>query len=245
MDPFRYLIDAGADASTIRKTYLSLAKKLHPDSTELDPEEATRRMQELNEAYRRALRELEEREKAPEPRNRPSPSEEAARKAKTLVLHLASVVDDYLRNVARAVAASVQVKECLERVATNCSCLAQERTAGPLGGLAEALAEYAAEVVRGREMSRGRSKEGPALLRQDVDLLLRDLFLENRRLFVRSSLRDLATVFAGRLKGLMLRAQGMSEEETAGIRRLLEATAGSLAVVLPALKEHHTKSLIV
>lgn len=250
MDPFRYLIDAGADAATIRKTYLSLAKKLHPDSTDLDPAEATRRMQELNEAYRRALQALEERAKAsPEPPKAAAPSsgtaEEAARKARTLVLHFASVVDDYLRNIGRAVAVMPPVREGLERVRTNCACLAAESSAGPLADLAEAFADYADWVVGTLRTAKDRPAEGVALLRRDVDLFLRDLFLENRRLFVRSSLRDLATIFVGRLKGLMGQAQGMAPEETEAVRRLLEAAVGALAVALPALKEHHGKSLIV
>lgn len=40
-----------ADAKTIRKAYYAEARKYHPDTTEFDPEYATKRMAEINEAY--------------------------------------------------------------------------------------------------------------------------------------------------------------------------------------------------
>jgi hypothetical protein len=252
MDPFKYLIDAGkADPGLLRKTYLSLAKKLHPDLTELDPAEATRRMQELNESYENALRLAGQSpapaEKVPD-KDAAKTDEAAEKKVRTLVLHIGSVVDDYLRNVSRVTGLSTTVKESLERISANCSYLEAERPETALNGLASAFRAYASDPAHLAWLSDPKSrklKEGIANLRREANLFLSDLFLENRRLFVRSELRELAVFFAGRMKSLSERAKTLPEEQGSTVLGLCEALRLSLTLVLPSLKEHHRKSLIV
>ena len=45
-------VSQNAEDEVIRASYKALAKKYHPDNTELDAETAARKMQEINEAYR-------------------------------------------------------------------------------------------------------------------------------------------------------------------------------------------------
>lgn len=44
-------VSQNAEDEVIRASYKALAKKYHPDNTELDAEVAARKMQEINEAY--------------------------------------------------------------------------------------------------------------------------------------------------------------------------------------------------
>lgn len=45
-------VSQNAEDEVIKASYKALAKKYHPDNTELDAEVAARKMQEVNEAYR-------------------------------------------------------------------------------------------------------------------------------------------------------------------------------------------------
>jgi len=243
MDPFKFLIDSGkATPELLKKTYLSLAKKIHPDMDSDDPE-ATRRMQELNAAYEDAIQLLKSnKEKPPEEKNPVN-----TKRLKTLVFHISSVVDDYLRYVSHSVSFSSTVKSSIERIKQNLICIEQENLNPDLNTLAKKLLEYFLDPLNIELLSdikRRKELKNYSEFRNSMNLFLRDLFIENRRLFIRSDIHQLAVIFTGKLKSIISESQ-KNKEENKTILELCDALSKSLHIILPLLKEYHNENFIV